>query len=228
MSGGGGIVDVNGIRRRLLAMQKTGLLPAGYVELKYIEANGNHFINTDAYQSDMNDIIRATFACTLGGSNEDSAIFAGRTGMWALGIGSLTRQSPYVQKPLTIYIGASDGSGTRPLMDINTFYEVEANAINTTYTFDGVVYEYEGRWDRYSPTLKQYQLFNYNSKTSVTTRLKLKYAEVVGKGIFIPCMRKSDNKVGVYNIITGTFLTNDGTGEFGYETLNGTYVAPVT
>ena len=217
-----------GLRRRLLAMQKMGLLPAGYVELKYIEANGNHFINTDAYQSDMNDIVRATFACTNGASNDDSAIYAGQSGRWGLGIGSQSRKSPYVQKPLTVMIGANFGTGTRPDMEPNTFYEVEANAIDTTYTFNGVVYEYEGRWDRYVPTLKQYQLFSYNSKTSVTTRLKLKYAEVVGKGIFIPCMRKSDNKVGVYNLITGTFLTNDGTGEFGYETLNGTYVAPVT
>lgn len=37
----------------------------------------------------------------------------------------------------------------------------------------------------------------------------------------------TDGVVGVHNIITNNFLTNNGTGTFGYETVDGAYVAPV-
>lgn len=34
---------------------------------------------------------------------------------------------------------------------------------------------------------------------------------------FVPCYRKSDNKPGMYDLATGAFFTNQGTGEFLYE-----------
>lgn len=34
---------------------------------------------------------------------------------------------------------------------------------------------------------------------------------------FIPCMRKSDNEVGLYDSVNGQFYTNQGTGKFNYE-----------
>jgi len=34
---------------------------------------------------------------------------------------------------------------------------------------------------------------------------------------FIPCIRKSDNEVGLYDLIEGTFYTNQGTGSFSYN-----------
>ena len=36
---------------------------------------------------------------------------------------------------------------------------------------------------------------------------------------FIPVLRNSDNKPGMYDRVTKTFFTNQGTGEFTYETL---------
>ena len=32
---------------------------------------------------------------------------------------------------------------------------------------------------------------------------------------YVPCYRKTDNVIGVYDTVTGTFYTNDGTGTFG-------------
>ncbi len=209
-------------------MQKVqGILPAGFTQVKYIEAGGNHFINTDVYITDMTDIIKATVAFTKGTFSDDSAICGGVTGRWGILIGSLTRQSPYTQKPLSVMIGASQ-LNTGKLIDLNDFIDVTVNPNNDTYTLDGDEYPVTNRWDRYAVTTAAYQLMNYNGKTSATSYMKLKYAEVVGKGIFIPCIRDSDNKVGMYNTITGTFLSNAGTGEFGYETMNGNYVAPTT
>lgn len=218
------------IRRRVLLSYKNKLLPSGYTQLKYIQANGKQFINTDAYITDMADVIRAIFACTSGRQVEDYVLFGGFTGKWALYIGSITRDAPYIQKPLFVCIGASPfsvsshGAGK---MDLNTFYDVEVNANTNICTVNGSDYEITDRWDRYNVTPVPYALFNYNQKTSGCAYVKLKYAEVKNKGVFIPCIRDADGVVGVYNIITNNFLTNNGTGTFGYETVDGAYVAPV-
>ena len=34
---------------------------------------------------------------------------------------------------------------------------------------------------------------------------------------FIPCIRKQDNKPGLYDIVNNVFYTNQGTGEFLYD-----------
>lgn len=218
------------VRRRMMLASKKKLLPDGYTQLKYIQTNGKQFINTDVYITDMTDVIRAIFACMSGTLQEDYALFGGFNGRWALYIGSSSRQSPYVQKPLIVCIGAgafnvsSHGAG---LIDLDTFYDVEVNANTNICTVDGSNYEVTNRWGRYDVTPAPYALFNYNQRTGGCAYVKLQYAEVKNKGVFIPCIRDVDGVVGVYNTITNNFLTNNGTGTFGYETLDGTYVAPI-
>lgn len=222
-------MDLMNRRRSMMAhkAKEPGILPDGYTQLKYIQANGKQFINTDVYITDYTDIVKATYALTSGVASEDHAISGGRQAIWWIGIGSYTRKSPYTQKPITVQYSAGGGYGSNMLADLNTFVTVEANPNTNKVVIDGVEYDYTGRWDRYEVTPALYQLFNYNSRTTGCSYLKLQYAEVVNKGIFIPCLRKADGEIGVFNITTQTFLANAGTGTFGYETMNGTYIAPV-
>jgi len=52
------------------------------------------------------------------------------------------------------------------------------------------------------------------------TKGKIYYAKIWNKGDLvrdlIPCYRKSDNEAGMYDLVTETFFTNAGTGEFLY------------
>lgn len=217
-------------RRRGMMAKKAaepGILPDGYTQLKYIQANGKQFINTDVYITDYTDIVKATYALTNGVQSEDHAISGGYYGRWWVDIGSNTRQAPYSQKPVTAHYSAGGDYSPTVLVDLNTFVTVEVNPNTAKVIIDGIEYSYTSRWDRYAVTPALYQLFNYNSRTSGCSYLKLQDAEVVNKGIFIPCLRKADGEIGVFNITTQTFLANAGTGTFGYETMNGTYVAPV-
>ena len=223
-------MDLMAIRRRVLLSYKKKLLPDGYTQLKYIQTNGKQFIDTDVEITDMTDVIRAIFACTSGTQINEFVLFGGYVGKWALHIGSTSRKNPYTQKPLLACIGASSfdvSSHGAGLMDLNTFYDVELNANTNICTVDGSDYEITNRWDRYDVTPTPYALFNYNQRTVGCAYVKLQYAEVKNKGVFIPCIRNADGEVGVYNTITNNFLTNNGTGTFGYETLDGAYVAPI-
>ena len=52
----------------------------------------------------------------------------------------------------------------------------------------------------------------------VTGLQKIKYCKIWEEDNLIrnlvPCYRKSDNKLGLYDIVNGKFYTNQGTGEF--------------
>ena len=54
----------------------------------------------------------------------------------------------------------------------------------------------------------------------LNSSVKMKKVNIVQNeeivGMFIPCVRKSDNKPGMYDTVTKTFFVNDGTGEFLY------------
>jgi hypothetical protein len=63
-------------------------------------------------------------------------------------------------------------------------------------------------------------LFNRHYSSSAIFKGRI-YNAVISKdneivADFVPCYRKSDNKPGMYDLVTGTFFTNAGTGEFLY------------
>lgn len=74
-----------------------------------------------------------------------------------------------------------------------------------------------------------YLLFNSWADSSMTilgnfyTKCKLYYAKCYQNDNivreFVPCYRKSDNEVGLYDLINKIFYTNDGTGAFTYGTI---------
>lgn len=76
--------------------------------------------------------------------------------------------------------------------------------------------------------------YNYNGTISRISKMKLyrfKVGDVNGwKHNYVPCKRKSDNQIGLYDTITDKFYTNSGTGEFsvgnttGLEYSNDIYV----
>lgn len=209
----------------LLCKKNQGILPKEYSQLHYIESAGMQYIITDVSMVDQTDIISTIFAVTSGATLNDYAIQAGINGQWALYIGSNSRQNPYTEKPLIVCIGASANKFSE-LMQINKFYNVEVNPNTDTYYVDGTPYPFIDRWNRYDVTPSSYTLMSYGYNPQASY-VKMQRAEVKGKGVFIPCIRNNDNAVGVYNTVTGAFLQNSGTGNFGYETMDGTYIPPI-
>lgn len=83
-----------------------------------------------------------------------------------------------------------------------TSYSYPKNASINCYLFAMNIY-YQYAWDYYSAAG-----IRIHRATLSTTSDGTLYRD------FIPCYRKSDNKPGMYDLVTNAFFTNAGTGEF--------------
>lgn len=105
--------------------------------------------------------------------------------------------------------------------------EVGSVAVNTDYTFVGsygsnsqnvkVNGTQIASWGQtLSTTNKPLMLFGGSGANGAN--VKLYYCKMRTNGAlqryFIPCYRKSDNVIGLYDLVTETFFTNSGTGTF--------------
>lgn len=192
-----------------LAVPKAGeLLPAAYRRLEYIEGTGTQYINTDTkvdantkfildYQ--MTDITTTTNGI-FGASSGQTLQFLTQTG-----------QGKYVFQwtPNSILgVGTKDTDKHRVIFDIpNTNISVDDDTVSmASWTFDyptgNIMLFVNGHLSVYG-RMKAYGSKIYNGNTLVRH--------------FIPALRKSDNKPGMYDAINNVFYTNAATGaDFSY------------
>lgn len=135
----------------------------------------------------------------------------------------------YVVYPLSahsVYYGFNTGSSASCALKVDTIYRLQTNFLNSRLV---CVYENNGTRKAnvsLSATLTSHtvpiSIFGYNSASSgaVTSKREYKlYSARISKNHevireYIPCYRKSDGEIGLYEKVTGTFLTNDGGGAF--------------
>ena len=95
------------------------------------------------------------------------------------------------------------------------------NKYRKTYTLDGELWtDFESTWNANSYISFFKHHYAVNEVWSRPAYAKLYYAKLYHDDVlihdFIPAKRNSDNVVGLYDIITNTFYTNNGTGTFLY------------
>ena len=122
------------------------------------------------------------------------------------------------------YLNSRAGSGA--VMDksgrtINTIYTetLERKNNTTMYTsnaFDGVLERAEP--PEGTANSANIAIFSQNTSGSIASSMKLYYFKIYDNGIpirsFVPCYRKSDNVIGLYDTITNEFYVNKGKGNF--------------
>lgn len=219
-------MDLMAIRRGLMA-QSINPIPSIYQRVKYLESSGTQAIYTNvpassgveceakvAWKSDT-----ATDGSILGGRKADRdrimLIHAYAKPKWYFGYGS--------------------GHVNIETFAFGTVYTVEAKAVpgeqylkidgNTIYTgTDANSYSNEFNLSVFACTKDSASTYNYKS-SSIVYEMKIKYNGSPAAN-YVPCVRISDSVPGLYDLVSKTFLTNVGTGQFGYETLDGTHVSP--
>lgn len=192
---------------------KESLLPDGYRELQYLKSDGNQYINLNFYYSKTDNFEVIMDAQTNNIQSVDEVFFGRYSGGQRTGIG--------------VYNGKWG-------FTIGNWVYINTQAADTNrHTFRLVRSELKGYLDdnnsvalatnTYASQTTSWYLFAYQGSTpppqySFTGRIY--YFIVKNNGVIehhlIPAMRESDSVVGMCDIITDTFYTNQGTGSFTY------------
>lgn len=180
-------------------------LPAGYQEVEYIENTSYSVLDTGILPDKKKFIIDMQYTSNasrqlmgIGGSS--SEYFGNNYGTWEK-------------------IGNSDNVGTLERVAIH--YDVgQIAAQRTTTWIQGSInryYGYANNWDAdVAKTFKIFVLSTTRDWYSKAKLYKLTVIDAAGNIVnqLIPCIRLSDNKPGMYDIVNNNFLVNSGTGEF--------------
>lgn len=212
------------IRRKLMAKMQSGGLPDAYRKVEYLESNGNQYCLTDVpfrYELDAEGVFMPT-------NSMDGVLFGSHRVNNSQSVGNFGYYSGNVQYFYNAYHYFDVGtSGNRYKQSIGTKYHAFSSMRlgRQTLTINGQ----ECLENNFTmPELSQidgyFAIFAMFSPPSTYSykyigriySLKLSSVDGILLGDFVPCVRKADSKPGIYNLVTGGFFTNQGTGEFIY------------
>ena len=192
----------------------TPRLPNEYQELDYIESTGTQYIDTNYIinaNTKIEDWITGNIDnASLNGSDGPASStskfrfkYGFNLGNWAIG---------YADKWLSIY------KTSKPI-DTNTFYKFTIGKGIQKIEPDIFSYEYNYELGAYpTRTMLLFALREDTNKIMYATNLKRKECKIYENNVlirdFIPCYRKIDNVVGLYDLANNQFYTNAGTGVF--------------
>lgn len=177
-------------------------IPEEYQEIKYIESTGTQYIDTGLVPS-VNHSFSIKFSVGYLGN---CVAFGSRT------------SGNYASSLNQIYLNVTNNNeiklfnifGTNDLV-LND--NVEANTI---FTYKNIQ---NNNFQLSSPS-QPYYIFTLNNMGSPSTisNIKMYYFKIYDNNIlvrdFVPCYRKSDNVIGLYDKVNSVFYTNAGTGTF--------------
>lgn len=195
-------------RRRLLLplVESGGELPSEYAKLPYIFGDGRQTIITNIAPSET-DIITV-----------DSQLIDLSNNCSILGAGNGTRFNAMYcatnEPGFAVQFGSYlDGAYTYTsfVKDTNR-HTFTLNAPERTFSIDSTSFSLESF--RYLVSDNNYSLFFINNNNSHYSAEKYYGVTIAGKLKLIPCIRKSDGEIGMYDIVQNIFFTNSGIGKF--------------
>lgn len=179
-------------------------LPDEYEELEYIESTGTQWIDTGVKPC-MNKIRCVCDVSPL--SNADTPFFGSR-GTYYL----------FYNVSYNYFWPTSKCETIQGTLAIGEKYHIDWNKGTLIVTGPNGVYQKGVRSNNTQDTYNMY-IFNFNPKDSSRTcvaklyNFKIYFDDLLVR-YFIPSKRKSDNVIGMYDMISRQFFTNSGTGSF--------------
>ena len=186
-------------------------LPKEYAPLEYLKATGTQWINlgklgydnrlsVDVHMEPTTTTTCVLFGCGINNNvNGFSIVITNHSSSNHRFDGQKLTMNVYVNK--------------------RTIYTLDKNGIefdNRFYAWNSAPYYFETEGDVY--------LMGYNSSNNYTSKGLLYKCEIFKNDILvqnlIPALRIADSKPGMYDLVSGQFFTNQGTGEFTYGYVN--------
>lgn len=185
------------------------LLPSEYRRVKYLESHGTEIINTDV---NLNTNFGSQLILDIQSKNTN----AGRFGCYA---NSLRFYTGFYNGKIIIGNG-KEGTYNHNVKVADTERHVYILNKNGLYE-DGILLS--AKSDYGYGTQGYPIIINHNSLPNGKGEWKIfkfiLWKENKIERYYIPSVRNSDNKPGMYDLVTNTFFTNAGTGEFEWEEL---------
>lgn len=211
-------MSINLLMKDLPEADISGRLPIGYQELEYIEFNGTQRIDTGLIAKAGYTIkTKLCFTRKTTSSNPDKTICA---------YTSSTNRVYYLTLASEDRLGlvcnsVIDAKSSASTISLNTVYDIESQIYpgNSYLKVNGSTYITSTSSTGMSVdtgNLRIGGLTNTTNEESFCGKLYSLsiYENEIIKRDFVLCRRKSDNVLGLYDLVTNTFFTNQGTGNF--------------
>ena len=191
--------------------QATRILPEEYTQLDYIESTGTQYL-------DLNET--ATIDCEMGIDCYLPTYYSGNKFVMGCRRGGCNAIIG-VQPKLFYQFGDMSSSTFTKSIELNQRYKIVVN--NTGCYVDGeLFYGYSGSSsvNESSNHIKLFASSDGNDHTEfyASTDTKMYSAYIKKNGVYtrnlIPCYRRLDNVIGMYDTVNNVFYTNAGTGDF--------------
>lgn len=201
-------------------------LPLTYQQVEYIQTDGNQYIDTGVNASKYPDGLRYVFRGNVTKYQNTSFVY------WfgALANGSRSGNLGSVNGQLQLMIGAQGTYGYIGALptagqDFDVIMQASSKyADNCTVSVNGVTLAPSGTMTSSEMPNANIYLFTAYGTGALNTAGQKYYGKlysftmdgVDGTPIrnFVPCYRKSDGVIGLYDTVGGVFYTNKGTGSF--------------
>ena len=200
-------------------------LPNEYQEVEYIESTGTQYIRTDIVPTDFFKMElkfytkgASSFYCAGARDSSSSVIYFAQSGA------SGGRKLSASVNNTSIIVNTNGENWTRPTTGATYEIRLSTNGDGTfSYNLKNLTENQEflsenNTYPIMGTVTNKVFLFALNSSNKISGTNRCYYFKLYKENelIFygIPCYRKLDNEAGLYDIVTNTFLTNQGTGEF--------------
>lgn len=183
-------------------------LPDEYQEVEYIESTGTQWIDTGISPNILLKgeitIMPKRYGYPIGSTNGQNKDY------WGINFHSSNKFECYL------------GSGTYPKesnWSLDTKYNIVINDNKKFYANNTLLTDFSNIQNNYNfNTNKNIYLFRMNYSNLTVGYFRFYNAKFWNNGEvvrdFVPCYRKSDNEIGMYDVVNNVFYTNAGTGTF--------------
>ena len=182
------------------------ILPPEYQQVEYIEGTGTQYINTNFYDAGKTDY-ELNFELTTIAHNYQMLLAAKKKYQ------SFPKLFSNQDDITTLRL---DTSSTNTITNVSAYTKYKLEVIGNKAYLDGV--EKLSFTRGYNTGQYPIWIFNAPEEPTLIAAMKLYhlilYDDSVAVRNFIPCYRKSDNEIGLYDTVNDVFYTNAGTGTF--------------
>ena len=197
------------------------MLPSGYTRLEYIESTGTQYIDTGIYGTEHHGMEIKYSYPTLDGAYS-GRLCGGRTG------GTSTNAFAYIGTYIgtltpannTFYVTSNNGlSANLQPIDTNVHTASVNLSNNQKSYFDGQEIQGTGETTAYVHqfTTNLFRAYNGAYGWATPARARIYFCKITNSGElvrdFIPA-KNSNNELGMYDLVSGQFFANQGTGDF--------------